>query len=87
MGMSHNGLRDILNAPPSHRVQKAKLRSCMLEVISMRRKGEVRHRDSIVVGASKRGWIEKVPEEQQDLYRPHGDRETEYKRKSRRLAS
>jgi hypothetical protein len=87
MGMSHNGLREILNAPPSHRVQKAKLRSCMLEVISMRRKGEVRHKDSIEAGAYLRGWSEKIPKGHQDLYRRHGSRDTEYKRKSRRLAS
>jgi hypothetical protein len=68
-------------------VQKRTLRRCMLEVISMRRKGEVRHKDSISCGASKRGWKEKIPKNRKDLYRSHGALENEYQRKSRRLAS
>lgn len=87
IGMSHNGLRDILKAPAYHKVQKGKLRLCMLEVISMRRKGEVRHRDSIRAGTHLRGGIEKVPRDFKDFYSRHGDIETEYKRNSRRLAS
>jgi len=64
-------------------VQKRTLRKCMLEIISMRRKGEVRHRDSIIYGAAKRGEVEKIPRDSKDFYRPHGSRDTEYKRKSR----
>lgn len=36
------------------RIQKAKVRAVLLELISMRRKGEVRHRDSISYGATVR---------------------------------
>ena len=81
--MSETGLRNILNGPPYRRVQKRTLRKCMLEVISMRRKGEVRHRDSIVIGAYLRGWKEKTPIERRDFYSQQNDSETELKRVSR----
>jgi len=59
------------------RVQKRTVRKCMLEVISMRRKGEVRHRDSIRAGAKLRGRNEKEVKTRKDLYQVEGDAERE----------
>lgn len=52
----------------------------MLEIVSMRRKEEVRHRDSIAVGATVRGLPEKKVKFRTDLYRPHGDSDAEVAR-------
>lgn len=68
-------------------VQKRTLRKIMLQLISMRRKGEVRHRDSIHHGAAKRGKLEKVPAKRTDYYKPHGDSDTEFRRSSRQRAT
>lgn len=65
------------------RVQKRKLRGVMLALISARRNNEVRHRHSIRTGAHLRGWAEKPILDRRDLYKSHGDDETETKRKQR----
>lgn len=87
VGMSHNGLRNILNSNGQRHVQKAVARRAMLEVISMRRKNEVRHRDSIQHGSLARGRQEKEVKIKQDLYVPHGDEDSEWKRRDRRVMS
>jgi hypothetical protein len=55
----------------------------MLEIVSIRRKNEVRHRDSISRGTAVRGEPEKPVKSRQDLYRPHGDEDTEMQRRIR----
>lgn len=53
-GISPTAIRKVIKGKGVRFVQKRKLRSVMLEVISMRRKNEVRHRDSISHGTSVR---------------------------------
>jgi transposase-like protein len=45
--------------------------------------GEVRHRDSIHYGATARGGDEKAVQRSADLYRRHGDHDTEVRRRHR----
>jgi hypothetical protein len=65
-------------------VIKRTMRAVMLEVISMRRKNEVRHRESIARGSYLHGEIEKKVTRRIHLYRPHGDNDTELRAQSRR---
>jgi len=81
-----NALRGLANGRP-YSVQKRIVRKVMLEVISMRRKNEVRHRDSIRHGAKQRGREEKVPSARRDFYRPQGDDENEARKRHRRAAA
>lgn len=85
-GLSVNGINNILNSESQRRVQKLVARKAMLEVISMRRKGEVRHRASIAHGAHLRGRQEREIQTQRDYYRSHGDGETETRRRLRGAA-
>lgn len=67
-------------------VQKQIVRKCFLEVISLRRKEEVRHRKSIARGATMRGEPEReILDAQHDLYRPHGDLDAENRRRLRTM--
>lgn len=52
----------------------------MLEVISMRRKGEAWHRDSIRRGAKMRGEEVKLPVRRNDYYHMTGDNDNENRR-------
>jgi hypothetical protein len=61
-------------------VQKRTLRKLMLELISMRRKNEVWHRDSIKHGSHLRGHKIKQPVDRKDFYHPHGDDDNERRR-------
>lgn len=83
-------LKGIIERPAGRR-QKKVVRRIFLEVISIRRKGEVRHRTDIAAGMLARGKADNhkvaAPE---DLYRPLGDdyqerldREAEAKRVTR----
>lgn len=56
----------------------------MLELISMRLTGEVRHKDSILHGAAMRGREEKTPKRSGDFYHPTGDEDLERRRNYRR---
>lgn len=49
----------------------------------VRASGEVRHRDSIHIGAHLRGWTEKTPTARSHFYKTNGDKETEARRKFR----
>jgi hypothetical protein len=49
----------------------------------LRESNEVRHRDSIRHGAAARGREEKIPKKPKDFYRPHGDADSEERRKDR----
>jgi hypothetical protein len=64
-------------------LRKLTVKRAMLEVISIRRKGEVRHRKSIRRGTLIRGEPEKKVKSKTDLYRPHGDADLELRRRSR----
>lgn len=64
-------------------VRKQTVKDCMLEIISIRRKGEVRHRNSILRGVNLRGEPEKKVKTKLDLYRPHGDADNEWKKRNR----
>ena len=75
-GLHQTTVRDVV-LERQMRVQKRTVRKCMLEVISMRRKGEVRHRDSIRAGAKLRGRNEKEVKTRKDLYQVEGDAERE----------
>lgn len=55
------------------RVTRSVAKRIMLEVVSMRRKNEVRHRASIKAGASVRGLPEKEVTSPSDLYQPESD--------------
>jgi hypothetical protein len=68
-------------------VRKETVRRCLLEVISIRRKNEVRHRDSISRGVNMRGEPEKKVTAREHLYRPHGDIDAELKRRNVREIS
>jgi hypothetical protein len=69
-------LRQILGGE-SQFVKKATFKRLMIELVSMRRKNEVRHKDSIRHGASMRGRTERVPINRRDFYHPHGDEDNE----------
>ena len=58
-------------------MRKRTLKRIMLELISMRRKGEVRHKDSIRTGAYLRGQEEKTPRHRRDFHGWHNDAEAE----------
>jgi len=53
-GLTQTTMRDVILGR-SQRVQKRTVRKVMLEVISIRRKGEIRHRDDIRSGNDLRG--------------------------------
>ena len=57
------------------RVTRAVAKRIMLEVVSIRRKNEVRHRDSIFAGSTVRGWKEKPVTSPDDLYEPKSPEE------------
>jgi hypothetical protein len=58
IGIAHDNLNRIVDGRRKN-VRKETVRRCLLEVISIRRKGEVRHRDSISRGVNLRGEPEK----------------------------
>lgn len=82
-GLSRSTLHKFLHGQHIH-MQKRTLRVIMLEVISMRRKGEVRHRNSIRTGAYLRGQVEKTPTRQHHFNGWHNDSEGERKKRARR---
>jgi hypothetical protein len=65
-------------------ITKATFRKCMLELVSIRRKDEVRHRDSIKRGVTVRGESEKKVILRNDLNKPHGDDYAEQRKQNRR---
>lgn len=84
-GLTQTTMRDV-TLGRQMRVQKRTVRKVMLEVISIRRKGEVRHKDSIRAGARLRGRNEKEVKSKRDLYQPEGDKEMERGRRRRAAA-
>jgi hypothetical protein len=65
-------------------VQKRSLRRVMLELISVRRKGEVRHRDSISSGGARFGHKEHEVKSRYDLNQPYGETDWEADKKRKR---
>lgn len=82
LGMSHN-LWWRLDKRIYKNMEKRTVAKAMGLLQELRDKDEVRHRDSIRYGASARGRVEREVKSWTDLYRPHGDNHTEYKRKQR----
>lgn len=80
MGVSDSTVALIVREKRQY-VQKRTLRTLMLELISMRRKGEVWHRDTILHGSQLRGHTVKKPTERHDYYTSHGDDDNERRRK------
>lgn len=72
VGVADSMLKQIIERP-GKRKQKKVVRRIMLELISIRRKGEVRHRDSIKAGRLARGLPDKEVTSPADLYKPRGD--------------
>lgn len=77
-------MRRVINGKSQY-VRKQTFKRLMLELISMRRKGEVRHRDSIKNGTAMRGKVEKVPTTRQDYNKPTGDNDLAARRNYRRV--
>jgi hypothetical protein len=85
-GMSQGQLYKYQHGRVEH-VYKRVAKRILLEVISMRRKNEVRHRDSIAHGASVRGKSEREIESVRDYYNYNGDELAEAQRRRRREMS
>lgn len=81
VGITRVNMRYIINGKRRF-VYKRTAKRAMLELVSMRRKGEVRHRHSIRHGSAVRGREEKVPSKRQDFYHPTGDDDLEARRRS-----
>lgn len=69
---------------PQH-LQRRHAKSILALMGTLRVTGEVRHRLSIVRGGLARGEVEREVKTRSDLYRPHGDANTEARRDYRRL--
>jgi len=82
IGISTNALWNIRKRRVSH-ITRPTARKVVAALAELRKSGLVRHRDSIHAGASMRGIPEKIPKGRGDFYRPHGDADSGYKRKSR----
>jgi hypothetical protein len=82
IGMHYQNVKTIIDGNRT-KVLRTSAEKVILAVMEMRKNGEVRHRDSIHFGASARGVPEKKVVNREDLYKPHGDNNTEIQRKRR----
>lgn len=82
LGMSPN-LWKRLDKGVYRRMEKNTAAKAMVLLLELRANDEVRHRDSIRHGAKSRNHSEREVREWRDLYYPHGDKDTEYKRSQR----
>lgn len=83
-----NLILSILDGRGGHKsMRRGTVRKGIKVLAEIRANNELRHRDSIHHGSYLRGRIEKVPTDRKDLYMPHGDDDTEYRRKRRREGS
>jgi len=73
--------KKIIESKQQH-VEKETLRRAIEQLRICRSNNEVRNRRDIQYGSAKRGLPEKPPTERKDFYRPHGDTDTEMRRKS-----
>jgi len=64
-------------------IRKMNAKKAMLEIVSIRREGEIRHKKSILRGSAIRGETERVVKSRTDLYKPNGDSELERGRRRR----
>lgn len=78
-------LRTWRGRTPPKRIRRQHMLALVTQMRTLRVTGEVRHRDSIIRGAYLRGDKEKVPTRRQQFYRPHGDQDTEVRRRYRKL--
>lgn len=89
LGISGRTMRTWRGRDPQRMRPKSLERKSMLALVTLMRElretGEVRHRLSIRSGGARRGFPERVPTSQRDLYRPHGDQDTEARRRHRKL--
>lgn len=82
IGMHYQNVREIAKGNRT-KVLKTSAEKVIVAVYEMRQEDAVRHRDSIHFGATVRGFPEKTVVDRADLYRPHGDKDTQQQRKRR----
>ncbi len=83
MGISEPAFFKILNGK-QNKVRRSTARKILRTWHEIQQSGEVRHRDSIHHGATKRGRIEKPVTKRDDLYARSGDIDSEIQRRARR---
>lgn len=76
-------LRGWLSSRRPKRIRRENAKSIVEVITNLRETGEVIHRDSISYGALARGLPSKPVTARTHLYTPHGDSDTELRRKSR----
>lgn len=82
IGMHYQNVREIAKGNRT-KVLRTSAEKVIKAVYVMRINNEVRHRDSIHFGATARGLPEKQVRDRAELYKPHGDKETQQQRKRR----
>lgn len=73
IGIAHDNLNKIVDGRRKN-VRKETVRKCLIEIISIRRKGELRHKNSISRGSNLRGENEQEIRSFEDLYKPMQDK-------------
>jgi hypothetical protein len=81
LGVHNKTLRHWQSNSPPTRLRRKHAKKIVLLMRELRVSGEVRHRDSIHYGSTKRGAPEKLVTQRRHLYRPHGDDDTANKRR------
>jgi hypothetical protein len=85
LGVSEKAFQHWRGTNPPKTLTRHHARAIVNLMRELRETGEVRHRRSIRSGGAIRGFPEHVPRRNSDYYRPHGDNDTEARRKHRRL--
>lgn len=80
IGISQQTMYHWRNRKPL-KIKRKNARKVVNTLATVRKAGEVRHRDSIRHGSLVRNHKEKIPVDQRDFYKPHGDYDNEVKRK------
>ena len=76
-GLDYKTITELAYDPHRLRVRKSSVKKGIEALRVVREQNIVRHKDSIRIGAYLRGQTEKVPTDRRDLYKSHGDDETE----------
>jgi hypothetical protein len=82
MGISSSNLTKIIGQRHTY-VRHKNVTKAMRLLTEIRKTSEVRHRDSIINGSTRRGLPEKAITSRKDYYKPHGDEDSARRRKSR----
>ena len=85
LGVHDKTLRAWTGLRPPKTIHRRHARRIVTLMRELRESGEVRHRKSIRSGGAIRGFPERVPRTNRDYYKPHGDEDTEGKRRRRSL--